>query len=93
MLNDVGIRTQIKEVPGDSYFKDHIAAGDFDLALYSWPGTAFPATEARPIFAKPQPAADGSLLVEQNTRGWAPTRSTSSSSRPRVSWTTGGAGS
>ncbi len=66
MLNDVGIRTQIKEVPGDSYFKDHIAAGDFDLALYSWPGTAFPATEARPIFAKPQPAADGSLLVEQN---------------------------
>ncbi|MGI5349052.1 ABC transporter family substrate-binding protein [Streptomyces sp. CA-250714] len=66
MLNEVGIRTQIKEVPGESYFKDHIAAGDYDLALYSWPATAFPATEARPIFAKPRPASDGSLLVEQN---------------------------
>ncbi|NSC23687.1 ABC transporter family substrate-binding protein [Streptomyces albus subsp. chlorinus] len=66
MLDEVGIRTQIKKVPGDSYFKDHIAAGEYDLALYSWPATAFPATEARPIFAKPQPAPDGSLLVEQN---------------------------
>ncbi|WP_247691010.1 ABC transporter family substrate-binding protein [Streptomyces sp. B15] len=66
MLTEVGIRTQIKEVPGDSYFKDHIATGEYDLALYSWPATAFPATEARPIFAKPQPASDGSLLVEQN---------------------------
>ncbi|MBO8195306.1 ABC transporter family substrate-binding protein [Streptomyces oryzae] len=66
MLHGVGIRTQIKEVPGDSYFKDHIASGDYDLALYSWPATAFPATEARPIFAKPQPASDGSLQVEQN---------------------------
>ncbi|GAA2072751.1 hypothetical protein GCM10009801_25560 [Streptomyces albiaxialis] len=66
MLNGVGIRTQIKEVPDASYFKDHIAAGEYDLALYSWPATAYPATDARPIFAKPQPAADGSLLVEQN---------------------------
>ncbi|MFG3252755.1 ABC transporter family substrate-binding protein [Streptomyces sp. NPDC048172] len=66
MLNGVGIRTQIKEVSDASYFKDHIAAGEYDLALYSWPATAYPATDARPIFAKPQPAADGSLLVEQN---------------------------
>lgn len=66
MLNGVGVRTQIKEVPDESYFKDHIAAGEYDLALYSWPATAYPATDARPIFAKPQPAADGSLLVEQN---------------------------
>lgn len=66
MLDEVGIRTQIKEVPGDSFFKDHVATGDYDLALYSWPATAFPATEARPIFAKPRPASDGSLLVEQN---------------------------
>lgn len=66
MLNAVGIRTQIKEVPNESYFKDHIAAGEYDLALYSWPASAYPSTDARPIFAKPKPAADGSLLVEQN---------------------------
>ena len=34
--------------------------------MYSWPASAFPATDARPIFAKPVPAADGSLNVEQN---------------------------
>ncbi|MGI5480905.1 ABC transporter family substrate-binding protein [Streptomyces lavendofoliae] len=66
MLGRVGIGTEIVKVPDDSYFKDHIASGDYDLALYSWPGTAYPATDGRPIFAKPQPAADGSLLVEQN---------------------------
>ncbi|MET9360276.1 ABC transporter family substrate-binding protein [Streptomyces sp. NPDC006632] len=66
MLKTVGINTEIIKVADDSYFKDHIASGDFDLALYSWPGTAYPATDDRPIFAKPEPAADGSLLVEQN---------------------------
>ncbi|MDN3294559.1 ABC transporter family substrate-binding protein [Streptomyces ficellus] len=66
MLDRVGISTEITKVPDESYFKDHIASGDYDLALYSWPATAYPATDGRPIFAKPQPAGDGSLLVEQN---------------------------
>ncbi|MBC9711052.1 ABC transporter family substrate-binding protein [Streptomyces sp. TRM66268-LWL] len=66
MLQKVGIRTEITKVPDDSYFKDHIASGQYDMALYSWPGSAYPATDARPIFAKPEPAADGSLNVEQN---------------------------
>ncbi|MEV0449603.1 ABC transporter family substrate-binding protein [Streptomyces sp. NPDC050600] len=66
MLDAVGIRTAVTKVSDESFFKDHIASGDYDLALYSWPATAFPATDARPIFAKPEPASDGSLLVEQN---------------------------
>lgn len=66
MLEAIGVRTEITKVEDASYFKDHIASGDYDLALYSWPGTAYPATDGRPIFAKPEPAADGSLLVEQN---------------------------
>ncbi|MGW1746380.1 ABC transporter family substrate-binding protein [Streptomyces sp. NPDC002092] len=66
MLQRVGIGTRITKVSDDSYFKDHIASGEFDLALYSWPASAFPATDARPIYAKPVPAADGSLDVEQN---------------------------
>ncbi|WP_405731688.1 ABC transporter family substrate-binding protein [Streptomyces sp. NBC_00028] len=66
MLQKVGIRTEISKVADESYFKDHIASGQFDLALYSWPASAFPATDARPIYAKPVPAADGSLNVEQN---------------------------
>ncbi|MFC7262968.1 ABC transporter family substrate-binding protein [Streptomyces lutosisoli] len=66
MLQRIGIRTEMNKVSDDSYFKDHIASGQYDLALYSWPASAFPATDARPIFAKPVPAADGSLSVEQN---------------------------
>ncbi|MFI5802451.1 ABC transporter family substrate-binding protein [Streptomyces sp. NPDC051561] len=66
MLDAVGVRTETTLVKDRSYFKDYIASGDFDLALYSWPGTAYPATDGRPIFAKPEPAADGSLTVEQN---------------------------
>ncbi|MEU7022707.1 ABC transporter substrate-binding protein [Streptomyces sp. NPDC046203] len=66
MLDAVGIRTEVTKVPDDSFFKDHIASGDYDLALYSWPATAYPATDARPIYAKPEPASDGSLIVEQN---------------------------
>ncbi|MGX5184241.1 ABC transporter family substrate-binding protein [Streptomyces avermitilis] len=66
MLDRIGIRTEISKVSDDSYFKDHIASGEYDLALYSWPASAFPATDARPIYAKPVPAADGSLSVEQN---------------------------
>ncbi|GGS90579.1 ABC transporter family substrate-binding protein [Streptomyces chromofuscus] len=66
MLQRVGIRTETTKVSDESYFKDHIANGEYDLALYSWPASAFPATDARPIYAKPVPAADGSLSVEQN---------------------------
>ncbi|MEL5960201.1 ABC transporter family substrate-binding protein [Streptomyces sp. CLV115] len=66
MLESVGIRTEITKVSDESYFRDHVASGDYDLALYSWPATAYPATDDRPIFAKPVPATDGSLLVEQN---------------------------
>ncbi|WP_433452283.1 ABC transporter family substrate-binding protein [Streptomyces sp. CA-142005] len=66
MLERVGIRTTISKVPDTSYFKDHIASGDYDLALYSWPTSAFPATDDRPVYAKPVPAADGSVNVEQN---------------------------
>ncbi|MDT9697781.1 ABC transporter family substrate-binding protein [Streptomyces sp. P17] len=66
MLDRVGIRTELSKVADESYFKDHIASGEYDLALYSWPASAFPATDARPIYAKPVPAADGSLNVEQN---------------------------
>ncbi len=66
MLERIGIRTDVSKVDDDSYFKDHIASGEYDLALYSWPATAFPATDARPVYSKPVVAADGSLNVEQN---------------------------
>ena len=66
MLAAIGVRTEMDRVPADGFFRDHVATGDFDLALYSWPGSAFPADDARPVYAKPMPATDGSLDVRQN---------------------------
>lgn len=66
MLAEAGIRAEIVEVPDESYFTDHVAPGDYDLALYSWPASAYPATDARPLFTKPQPVAGGELFIEQN---------------------------
>ncbi|RKN76188.1 ABC transporter family substrate-binding protein [Streptomyces klenkii] len=65
-LDAVGIGTEVTKVGDAGFFKDHVAAGSYDLALYSWPATPYPSTDARPVYAKPQPAADGSLVVEQN---------------------------
>ncbi|MDT0321669.1 ABC transporter family substrate-binding protein [Streptomyces millisiae] len=66
MLATVGIRVDYETVAADAFFADHIQPGDFDLTLYSWPATAYPATDARPLFAKPRPAPGGELTVEQN---------------------------
>ncbi|SFB90229.1 ABC transporter substrate-binding protein [Streptomyces aidingensis] len=66
MLAPLGVLAEIIEVDGAAYFEDHIIEGDFDLALYSWPASAYPATDARPVYAKPQAIPGGELFVEQN---------------------------
>ncbi|KAB8165150.1 ABC transporter family substrate-binding protein [Streptomyces sp. 3MP-14] len=66
MLAAVGIGTEISEVPADEYFERHIASGNFDLALYSWPATSYPAVDTRPLFTKPVSIPGGQLLIEQN---------------------------
>ncbi len=66
MLAGVGVRTEMDRVDDLSFFRDHVATSDFDLALFDWPGSAFPADDARPVYLKPMPATDGSLNVRQN---------------------------
>ncbi|WP_037607956.1 ABC transporter family substrate-binding protein [Streptacidiphilus rugosus] len=65
-LGKVGIGLQTKAVPASGFFTDHIASGDFDLALVDWPASRFPIADERALFAKPQVNADGSLSVGQN---------------------------
>ncbi|MGW7292157.1 ABC transporter family substrate-binding protein [Streptomyces xiamenensis] len=66
MLAATGVRAVITEVPAHTFFADHISTGDFDLALYSWPASGYPATDAAPLFAKPYQEPDGGLTVQQN---------------------------
>ncbi|MDH6135046.1 peptide/nickel transport system substrate-binding protein [Kitasatospora sp. MAA4] len=64
-----GITVHPQAVPGDGFVRDHLAGGDWDLALFSWPATAFPAADERPLYAKPRPDADGRPVAGQNFGG------------------------
>ncbi|ONK11629.1 ABC transporter family substrate-binding protein [Streptomyces sp. MP131-18] len=66
MLAPIGVSAEIVKVDRETFFTDHIARGDFDLALFSWPATAYPATDAKPLFTKPRPIPGGEALIEQN---------------------------
>ena len=87
----VGIRTEITKVSDDSYFKDHIATGEYDLALYSWPALRLP-RHRRPARSTPSrcPPPTARSTSSRTTPGSAPTRSTSCSTRPSPSWTRAG---
>ncbi|MER5635843.1 ABC transporter family substrate-binding protein [Kitasatospora sp. NPDC002227] len=65
-LAAVGVAVHLQPVPFDAFVKDHLATGDYDLALFSWPGAADPAAEERARYAKPQPGPDGLPLVGRN---------------------------
>jgi peptide/nickel transport system substrate-binding protein len=66
MLERVGVTADLTEVPAGEFFAERVPDGDFDLALYSWPATAYPATDARPLYTKPQALPGGRMLVGQN---------------------------
>ena len=68
-LGQVGIPVTTRAVPGDSFFADHVAAGDFDLALFSWPASDFPVADEAALFTKPQVGADGAAVNGQNLSG------------------------
>lgn len=65
-LARVGVPLRTVTVAGDSFFADHVAAGSFDLALFSWPASRFPVADELPLYAKPSVQADGSLNNGQN---------------------------
>ncbi|MFD9126421.1 ABC transporter family substrate-binding protein [Kitasatospora sp. NPDC059571] len=67
-LTAAGIAVTLRAVPADAFVTDHLAKGDFDLALFSWPVSAFPA-DARPLYAKPQPGPDGVPVLGRNYAG------------------------
>ncbi|MEV7177205.1 ABC transporter family substrate-binding protein [Kitasatospora sp. NPDC093679] len=64
-LAAAGIAVAAEPVPVDTFVTDHLAKGDFDLALFSWPASAYP-SDTRPLYAKPQPGPDGLPVVGRN---------------------------
>jgi peptide/nickel transport system substrate-binding protein len=64
-----GVTLRARALPVAGFVSDHLAAGDWDLALFSWPATAFPAVDERPLYAKPRPGPDGSPVAGLNYAG------------------------
>ncbi len=58
-LGDAGIAVRQVPVSAESFVGEHLAAGDYDLALFSRPVGPSPASEQRPAYAKPRPDPDG----------------------------------
>ncbi|MET8624410.1 ABC transporter family substrate-binding protein [Kitasatospora sp. NPDC004669] len=65
-LAESGIAVKPVTAPTDTFVKDHLAAGDFDLALFSWPAGPNPASQQRAVYAKPRPDADGAVKSGSN---------------------------
>ncbi|MFE4971826.1 ABC transporter family substrate-binding protein [Kitasatospora sp. NPDC056651] len=65
-LAESGIAVQQVAAPAESFVGDRLTAGDYDLALFSWPAGPSPASEQRPAYAKPRPDADGTPEAGSN---------------------------
>ena len=68
-LARVGVPVTTDAVAADSFFTDHVAPGDFDLALFSWPASAFPVAGEQPLYAKPGVGPDGTPANGSNLSG------------------------
>ena len=65
-LADIGVTADIVPVPGKDYYNKYINTGDFDLALVTLGGNAYPISTAVSTFVKPKTGADGKLDIQQN---------------------------
>ncbi|GAC1372909.1 MAG: hypothetical protein NVSMB32_16550 [Actinomycetota bacterium] len=66
MLTGVGITLTVQTVAANSFLSTYVAHGDYDLALFSWEGTAFPISAAQPIYQNPTPLPSGRVNYHAN---------------------------
>ncbi|WP_432789158.1 ABC transporter family substrate-binding protein [Brevibacterium sp. K11IcPPYGO002] len=49
-LNEIGFKIEIETVPVAAYFADHVLNGNFEMATFTWEGTAFPISSGSNLF-------------------------------------------
>lgn len=54
MLQQVGIKLDIKPVPSDDFFDKYVQPGKFDLTAFSWLGNAWPVSSNKSIYQSPK---------------------------------------
>ncbi|MGW4895013.1 ABC transporter family substrate-binding protein [Kitasatospora sp. NPDC004240] len=65
-LAEAGITVRPSEVAADAFLRERLPAGDWDLALFSWPTGPYPAGGQRAVYAKPVPGPDGTPQTGSN---------------------------
>ncbi|MDQ3849197.1 MAG: ABC transporter family substrate-binding protein [Actinomycetota bacterium] len=66
MLQDVGIKLDIRTVPTDDLFDKYVVPGNFDLAPFAYLGNPFPLFTSKSVYIKPTKDAKGELQIQQN---------------------------
>jgi peptide/nickel transport system substrate-binding protein len=54
MLEEIGVKVDIRSVPTDDLFDKYVSPGNFDIVPFSWLGTPFPVSSNRSVFARPR---------------------------------------
>jgi peptide/nickel transport system substrate-binding protein len=54
MLEEIGVKVDIRSVPTDDLFDKYVSPGNFDIVPFSWLGTPFPVSSNRSVFAQPR---------------------------------------
>lgn len=65
-LERVGIKVQVQSVPGQSFFPSYVAAGDFDLTLFSLQGSTNPIVSSKSIYQNVLRGSNGAEAIGQN---------------------------
>jgi peptide/nickel transport system substrate-binding protein len=66
MLNDVGVKLDVRAVPSDDFFDRYVIPGNYDLTPFSWLGTPYPISSAASIYGLPRKDSKGELQIQQN---------------------------
>ncbi|HEU5001495.1 MAG TPA: ABC transporter family substrate-binding protein [Actinomycetota bacterium] len=65
-LEGVGIKVQVQGVPAQTFFPSYVAAGDFDLTLYSQQGSTSPIVSSQSVYQNPLRGSNGAEAIGQN---------------------------
>lgn len=61
-LNEIGFKIDIETVPVAAYFADHVLNGNFEMATFTWQGTAFPISSGSNLFYPADSAQNNSKI-------------------------------
>ena len=66
MLKKIGVKVDLRTVPGDDFFTSYVIPGNYDITPFSWIGTPYPISSGKAIYLNPTKDSKGELQIQQN---------------------------